>query len=97
MFNYFAGDVLKLINPPVPFIRISDIIAFTNDEFAVKDEVGIHLFDENGNFQKCLANPKLGKLFGLATDGNHLYMISTNQNSDENIVTKVRKYIFLDF
>ena len=93
---YFAGDFLNIVNPPVPFLTPSDIIAFANDEFAIKDDVGIHLFDQNGNFRKCLINPNLGKLFGLATDGNHLYMISTNPNSNEKIVTKVRKY-FLDF
>merc|ERR1712173_494194 len=63
------GDFLNIVNPPVPFITPSDIIAFANDEFAIKDDVGIHLFDENGNFRKCLINPNLGKLFGLATDG----------------------------
>ena len=90
MFSH-KGAFLKYINPPDPFKRPSDMIAFTNDEFAIKDNVGIHLFDENGDFQKSFINPELGKLFGLATDGkNHLFTINTNTRKTRlKNVTKV--------
>ena len=84
------GDFIKYINPPAQFERPSDMTAFENDEFAIKDNVGIHIFDDNGDFKNSLINPKLGKLFGLATDGNDLlYTINTNRNSNVNNVTKV--------
>ena len=83
------GGFLKYINPPFQFERPSDMIAFENDEFAIKDNVGIHIFDENGDFKKSLINPKLGKLFGLATDGkDHLFSINTNKFFNENNMTK---------
>ena len=74
MFSH-KGDFLKNIKNTKyinTFRRPSDMIAFSNDEFAIKDNVGIHLFDENGDFQKSFINPELGKLFGLATDGKNL-------------------------
>lgn len=54
--------------------------ALPDGRFAVRDNFGIRLFDEDGLFLRSLAEEASGNFyFGLATDGTgHLYTISVN-------------------
>ena len=45
-------------------MRPSDMAAFANDEFVVKDRNDLKVFDGEGNFQKVIRNKSFKSLFG---------------------------------
>ena len=61
---------MKEIQPGRKFKRPSDMVTLPDGRFAVRDDYGLQLFDEEGAFIKTVV-PKgiLGMCFGLATDG----------------------------
>lgn len=67
---------MKEIHPGRKFRRPSDMVTMPDGRFAVRDDNGLQLFDEEGGFLKTVV-PKgiLGMCFGLATDGKVGYVV----------------------
>jgi len=82
------GKYLKTLEPGDPFARPSDMAAFANDDFVVKDRNNLKVFNGEGNLQKVIRNKSFKFLFGCTIDKNdHIYVI----NAKENIVYVVDK------
>lgn len=83
-------DKMKEIQPGRKFKRPSDMVTLPDGRFAVRDDYGLQLFDEEGAFIKTVV-PKgiLGMCFGLATDGKgNIYTINTNKRGRPECMTK---------
>ena len=73
------GNLVKILEPGREFRRPSDMCALSDGRFAVRDDFGIQLFDGNGDYLQSLCEPYLGRVYGLATDGeDNLITINTN-------------------
>jgi len=84
------GKFVKEIRPGRPFKRPSDMVTLPDGRFAVRDNNGLQMFDEEGAFMRTVV-PKgvLGMCFGLATDGKgHLMTINTNKRGEAACMTK---------
>lgn len=64
-----TGRKKQEVKPERPFQRPSDMVTLPDGRFVVRDDRGLHLFDEDGNYLKNVV-PKggLGLCFGLAVD-----------------------------
>ena len=62
------------------FRRPTDMVALPEDNFAVRDDKGITMFDENGNFKKNLYTTPRNNIFGLAYDGQDCIMTISTSN-----------------
>ena len=49
--------------------RPTDMVNLLDGRFAVRDDAGIQVFDESGNFIRTVGEGQICKAFGLATDG----------------------------
>ncbi len=58
-----------MIKPGRPFIRPSDMVTMADGRLAVRDNGGIQLFDDEGVFLGHVGQGRLGKCYGLSTDG----------------------------
>lgn len=84
------GKLVRIVEPGRPFRRPSDMVALPGGRFAVRDDHGIQLFDEEGVFIRTLADRQLGRAFGLATDGKGR-VITINTNAFGNFPNITRK------
>jgi hypothetical protein len=64
-----SGKQVTIVKPGRAFRRPSDMVALPDGRFAVRDDHGIQLFDQDGNFLQSFAESCLGRVYGLATDG----------------------------
>ena len=97
--GYFvSGDKMKEIQPGRKFKRPSDMVTLPDGRFAVRDDYGLQLFDEEGAFIKTVV-PKgiLGMCFGLATDGKvgTFYKIFLLFKFKINLVTNMKMKILM--
>merc|ERR1712243_342256 len=85
-----TGRKMNEIQPGRPFKRPSDMVTIPDGRFAVRDDNGLQLFDEEGVFMRTIV-PRgvLGMCFGLATDGKgNLMTINTNKRGVKDCITK---------
>jgi len=84
------GRKIKTIEPGKRFKRPSDMTTLSDGRFAVRDDLGLQMFSETGEFLNTVV-PRgvLGMCFGLATDGRgNMYTINTNRRDEKNCLTK---------
>jgi len=68
------------------FRRPSDMVALNDGGFAVRDEEGIRVYDNCGNFQCNLDCYYMNRFYGLAEDGaGHLITINENKGRQEKV------------
>ena len=85
------GNWVKTLRPGRAFYKPSDLTTLPNDHLAVRDSMGIQIFDESGNFSHHLCESYLGTVFGLTTDveGNIITINSNNprfRRGNSNII-----------
>jgi len=65
----------------------ADMTNLCDGRFAVRDEIGIEVFDEAGNHLKSIGLHRLGQPFGLAFDGlvsSDLFMVCVEKTGFQN-------------
>ena len=77
-FSSFIGKYLQTLKPERRFKRPSDMIALPDGRLAVRDDLGIQLFDDEYQFLMHCGQGMLGRCYGLATDGKG-NLITINQ------------------
>jgi len=85
-----TGKVIKAIEPGKRFNKPSDMTTLPDGRVVIRDNHGLQLFDEDGNYIKPIVpNGVIGKCFGIAADmeGN-LLTINTNPKGVPNCITK---------
>jgi len=83
-------EKIKEIKAERKFKRPSDMVTLPDGRFVVRDDNGLQMFDEEGDFLRTVV-PKgvLGMCFGLATDGRgHIYTINSNRRGATECLTK---------
>ena len=94
------GNYLKTLAPGDPFVRPTDMAAFANDNFVVKDRNDLKVFDGEGNLQKVIRNRSFKSLFGCTIDNNDqiyvinakeniIYVVDKTKDDDDNIVKEI--------
>ena len=93
--NIYApnGECIKRVSPSEgggrDFMRPSDMVTLPDGRFLVRDDLGIQMFDDSGEFVKSVGDGVLGKCFGLATNGKgRLFTINTNYKGNESCMTE---------
>ena len=62
------------------------MINLLDGRFAVRDNAGIQIFDEDGDFLKTVGHGHIGRPFGLATDGKVSFFAKAfDQSLDGNL------------
>ncbi len=74
------SEVARVTSSPRPFRRPSDLCALPDGRFAVRDDLGLQLFDQDGLFLQSVPVAALGsRSFGLATDNRgNLYTVASD-------------------
>jgi len=62
------------------FVKPTDILLLRSGEFVIRDELGIQMFGEQGNFLKQLGKEFINRYFGLAED-DHGRVVTINSNT----------------
>ena len=93
--NIYApnGECIKRVSPSSgggrDFMRPSDMVTLPDGRFLVRDDLGIQMFDDSGEFVKSVGDGLLGKCFGLATNGKgRLFTINTNYKGTAGSMTE---------
>merc|ERR1719245_1889326 len=93
--NIYApnGECIKRVSPSGgggrDFMRPSDMVTLPDGRFLVRDDLGIQMFDDSGEYIKSIGDGALGRCFGLATDGKgRLFTINTNHFGNKAIMTE---------
>ena len=73
------GQFLGLVSGLRDFVKPADILTLNTGDFVVRDELGIQLFGEQGNFIKYLGDGFINRCYGLAQDElGRVITINTN-------------------
>ena len=62
------GKLLSRIKSVRPFKRPTDMATLSTGEFVVRDDVGLQLFGQNGEFIKALGGNMIDQCFGVSED-----------------------------
>jgi len=84
------GNVIKSIEPGKRWSKPSDMATLPDGRLVVRDDNGLQLFDEYGNFLKPITERGvLGRCYGLAADSKgHILTINTNPRGIPSCITK---------
>ena len=93
--NIYApnGECIKRVSPTASggrdFKRPSDMVTLPDGRFLVRDDLGIQMFDDSGEYIKSIGDGVLGRCFGLATNGKgRLFTINTNYKGNKGNMTE---------
>ena len=93
--NIYApnGECIKRVSPTNSggraFKRPSDMVTLPDGRFLVRDDLGIQMFDDSGEYIKSIGDGVLGRCFGLATNGKgRLFTINTNHFGNKGNMTE---------
>lgn len=93
--NIYApnGECTKRVSPTDSggrdFKRPSDMVTLPDGRFLVRDDLGIQMFDDSGEYIKSIGDGVLGRCFGLATNGKgRLFTINTNYRGEKGNMTE---------
>lgn len=81
---------MKVLKSNRKFHQPSDMVTLPDGRLVIRDNLGLQLFDEEGNFLKAII-PKgvYGRCFGVASDGRgHILTINTNPKGSYDCITK---------
>ena len=62
------GEFRGLVSGQRKFVKPTDILVLRSGKFVVRDELGIQMFGEQGNFLKQLGKESINRYYGLAED-----------------------------
>jgi len=74
------GKFCGLVKGQREFVKPTDILVLRSGNFVVRDELGIQMFGEKGNFLKNLGMEFINRFYGLAED-EHGRVVTINSNT----------------
>jgi len=63
-----SGKVISTVQSEKPFKRPSDMFTLSTGDFVVRDDLGLHLFTDKGDFIKYLGQGHIDKCYGVTED-----------------------------
>jgi hypothetical protein len=90
VFDSTTGMLINVLQSKKKFYRPSDMTTLADGRLVVRDDRGLHLFDENGNYMKPIASKGVyGRCYGVASDGSgKILTINTNPRGFRNCITR---------
>ena len=76
------GEFYGLVSGQRKFVKPTDILVLKSGEFVIRDELGIQMFGEQGNFLKQLGTKFINRYYGLAED-EFGRVVTINSNNGE--------------
>ena len=84
------GEFCGLVSGPRQFVKPTDILVLKSGEFVIRDEIGIQMFGEQGNFLRQLGKESINKYYGLAEDEcGRVVTINSNTGMGRGKLTEV--------
>ena len=78
------GSTNRIVQPEKAFIKPTDMVELKDGQFAVRDNNGIQLFNDQGIFIKYVGENFLGRVFGLtSSESGNIFTINHNSGREK--------------